>query len=114
MTLDRSFENFVRILSKDEVTPEIAPSALADISKEFFLRSIVAVVSFKADSDKAGEPDTIIPLFGPVPENEEPTYKFRSNMSGERSIVYHVFLAGDKRLADEDYRYFTMIMDILS
>jgi hypothetical protein len=38
MTLDRSFENFIHILSEEEVTPEISPSALADLSKEFSLR----------------------------------------------------------------------------
>ena len=114
MTLDRSFENFIQILSEEEVTPEISPSALADLSKEFSLRSIVSVVSFRADSDKAGEPATIIPLFGPVPEDEAPTYKFKSNMSGERIIIYNVYVAGGRKWNDEEYKYFSLIMDVLS
>ena len=40
MTFERSFENFIQILSEEEITPEISPSALADLSKEFFVRSI--------------------------------------------------------------------------
>ncbi len=114
MTFEKSFENFVQILSEEEVTPEISPSALADISKEFSLRSIVAVVSFNQSSDKVGEPDTIIPLFGPVPVKETPTYYFKSNMSGERTIRYNVFVAGDKRWTDEEYKSFSLIMDVLS
>lgn len=114
MTFDRSFENFVQILSEEEVTPEISPSALADISKEFSLRSIVAIVSYKPYSDKAGEPDTIIPLFGPVPNEEASTYMFKSNMSGDRQITYRVYLADNKKLTDEQYRSFSVIMDILS
>ncbi|WP_024864572.1 putative bifunctional diguanylate cyclase/phosphodiesterase [Butyrivibrio sp. FCS014] len=114
MTFDRSFENFVQILSEEEVTPEISPSALADISKEFSLRSIVAIVSYKSYSDKAGEPDTIIPLFGPVPNEEASTYMFKSNMSGDREITYRVYLADNKKLTDEQYRSFSVIVDILS
>ncbi|MBE5826192.1 MAG: EAL domain-containing protein [Butyrivibrio sp.] len=114
MTFDRSFENFVQILSEEEVTPEISPSALADISKEFSLRSIVATVSYKSYSDKAGEPDTIIPLFGPVPAEETSTYMFKSNTSGDRQITYKVYLADNKKLTDEQYRSFSVIIDILS
>ncbi len=114
MTLDRSFENFIQILSEEEVTPEISPSALADLSKEFSLRSIVSVVSFRPESDKAGEPETVIPLFGPVPENEAPDYMFKSNMSGERVIIYKVYLSGGRKWNDEEYKYFSLIMDVLS
>ncbi len=114
MTFEKSFENFVQILSEEEVTPEITPSALADLSKDYFVRSIIAIVSFRHDSDKAGEPDTIIPLFGPVFTGEEPSYIFKSNMSGERIITYHVFLSQDKRWSDEEYRNFSLIMDVLS
>ncbi len=114
MTFEKSFENFIQILSEDEVTPEIAPSALADISKEFSLRSIVITVSFRPGSDKAGEPERIIPLFGPVPTNEPYSYMFRSNMSGEREVVYKIYLAGDKKWSDEEYKNFSIIMDILS
>ena len=114
MTFDRSFENFIQILSEDEVTPEISPSALADLSKEFSVRSIIAIISFKPESDKAGEPSSIIPLFGPVPENEAPAYLFKSNMSGERTVIYHVFVYGDKKWTDEEYKNFSIIMDVLS
>ena len=114
MTLDRSFENFIQILSEEEVTPEISPSALADLSKEFSLRSIVSVVSFRPESDKAGEPETVIPLFGPVPENEAPDYRFKSNMSGDRIIIYKVYLSGGRKWNDEEYKYFSLIMDVLS
>lgn len=114
MTFDKSFENFVQILSEEEVTPEISPSALSDIAKEFFLRSIVAIVSYKSFSDKAGEPDTIIPLFGPVPNLETSTYMFKSNMSGDREITYRVYLNDNKKLTDEQYRTFSVIIDILS
>ena len=114
MSFEKSFENFVQILSEEEVTPEITPSALADLSKEYSLRSIVSVVSFKPDSDRAGEPDTVIPLFGPAVEKEDPDYMFKSNMSGERTVIYYVYLYGDKRLTDEQYRNFSLIMDVLS
>ncbi len=114
MTLDRSFENFIQILSEEEVTPEISPSALADLSKEFSLRSIVSVVSYRLDSERAGEPDTIIPLFGPVPENEKPTYRFKSNMSGKRTVIYNIYTVGDKKWTEEEYKYFSLIMDVLS
>lgn len=114
MTLDRSFENFIQILSEEEVTPEISPSALADLSKEFSLRSIVAVVSYRPDSDKAGEADTMIPLFGPVLDKARPDYRFKSNMSGERIIFYNVFVTGGRKWTDEEYKYFSLIMDVLS
>ena len=114
MTFERSFENFVQILSEEEVTPEISPSALADISKEFSLRSIVSKVSFKPDSEKAGEPETIIPLFGPATENDEPMYLFKSNMSGERIVTYLVYTQGEKKWTDEEYKNFSIIMDVLS
>ncbi len=114
MTLDRSFENFIQILSEEEVTPEISPSALADLSKEFSLRSIVSVVSYRPDSEKAGDPDTIIPLFGPVPENEKPTYRFKSNMSGKRTVIYNIYTVDGKKWTEEEYKYFSLIMDVLS
>ncbi len=114
MTLDKSFENFIQILSEEEVTPEISPSALADLSKEFSLRSIVSVVSYRPDSEKAGDPDTIIPLFGPVPENEKPTYRFKSNMSGKRTVIYNIYTVDGKKWTEEEYKYFSLIMDVLS
>ena len=114
MSFERSFENFVQILSEEEVTPEITPSALADLSKDYSLRSIVSIVSFKPDSDKAGEPDTVISLFGPSPENEEPDYIFKSNMSGDRTVMYYVYLYGGRRWNDEEYKNFSLIMDVLS
>ncbi|MCR5403486.1 MAG: GGDEF domain-containing phosphodiesterase [Butyrivibrio sp.] len=114
MTFDKSFENFVQILSEEEVTPEIAPSALADISKEFTLRSIVSTVYYKKNSDKAGEPSTVIPLFGPVPANEHPHYRFRSKLSGEKNVVYDIYLFGENRWTDEEYKNFSLILDILS
>ena len=52
MNFEKSFENFVQILSEEEVTSEITPSALADISKEYALRSIVAIVSFAKRADE--------------------------------------------------------------
>ncbi len=114
MSFEKSFENFVQILSEEEVTPEITPSALADLSKDYSLRSIVSIVSFKPDSDKAGEPDTIIPLFGPTVDNEEPDYMFKSNMSGERTVTYYVYTHGGRRWNDEEYKKFSLIMDVLS
>ena len=114
MSFEKSFENFVQILSEEEVTPEITPSALADLSKDYALRSIVSIVSFKPDSDKAGEPDTVIPLFGPTIDNEEPDYMFKSNMSGERTVTYYVYTHGGRRWNDEEYKKFSLIMDVLS
>ncbi len=114
MSFEKSFENFVQILSEEEVTPEITPSALADLSKEYSLRSIVSVVSFKPTSDKAGEPDTVIPLFGPTIEKEEPDYLFKSNMVGDRIVTYYVYLSGGRRLNDAEYKNFSLIMDVLS
>lgn len=114
MSFEKSFENFVQILSEEEVTPEITPSALADLSKDYSLRSIVSVVSFKPDSDKAGEPDTVIPLFGPTVQSEEPDYIFKSNMSGERTVTYFVYTHGNRRWNDSEYRNFSLIMDVLS
>ncbi|WP_022765927.1 putative bifunctional diguanylate cyclase/phosphodiesterase [Butyrivibrio sp. XPD2006] len=114
MSFEKSFENFVQILSEEEVTPEITPSALADLSKDYSIRSIVSVVSFKPDSDKAGEPDTIIPLFGPAVQNEEPDYIFKSNMSGERTVTYFVYTHDNRRWNDAEYRNFSLIMDVLS
>ncbi|MBO5622220.1 MAG: EAL domain-containing protein [Butyrivibrio sp.] len=114
MKLDRSFENFIQILSEEVVTPEISPSALADLSKEYSVRSIVSIVSYKPDSEKAGEPDTIVPLFGPVPEGQNPDYMFKSNMSGERIIIYNVYVYNNRKWTDEEYRYFSLIMDVLS
>lgn len=114
MKLDRSFENFIQILSEEVVTPEISPSALADLSKEYSVRSIVSIVSYKPDSEKAGEPDTIVPLFGPVPEGQNPDYMFKSNMPGERIIIYNVYVYNNRKWTDEEYRYFSLIMDVLS
>ncbi|WP_034452994.1 putative bifunctional diguanylate cyclase/phosphodiesterase [Butyrivibrio sp. AE2032] len=78
------------------------------------MRSIVSVVSYRLDSERAGEPDTIIPLFGPVPENEKPTYRFKSNMSGKRTVIYNIYTVGDKKWTEEEYKYFSLIMDVLS
>lgn len=114
MTFEKSFQNFVQILSEDEVTPEISPSAMADLSKEFSLRSILSVVSFKPGAEKADEPERTIPLFGPVLVGVKPTYVFRSNISGERVIAYHVFTVEDKKWSDEEYNTFSIIMDVLS
>ena len=114
MVFERSFANFVQILSEEEVTPEIAPSSMADIAKEFSVSSIIAVVSFRTDSEKAGEPDTVIPLFGPVIDSRTPDYIFKSNMSGERTIVYKVFVSSDKRWTDEEYNSFSVVIDVLS
>ncbi len=114
MTFDRSFANFVQILSEEEITPEIAPSSMADLAKEFDLRSIVAYVSYKHDSDRAGEPETVIPLFGPVIDFKSPDYIFKSNMSGDRTIVYKVYMIGERRLSDEEYNNFSVIIDVLS
>ena len=74
MTFERSFMNFVQILSEEEITPEISPSALADIGKEYSLRAVVAIVSDAKEPEKTGEADGVIPLFGSAPENEPPAY----------------------------------------
>ncbi len=113
MTFERSFENFVQILAEEEVTPEISPSALADVSKEFSLRSIVAIVSELKTSYQASSPDIIIPLFGPVPENEAPAYLFKHVLAGKKSITYHVYLKDDKSWNEEEYKTFAIIIDIL-
>lgn len=114
MTFERSFENFIQILSEEEITPEVSPSALADLSKEFFVRSVLSIVSFRPESDKASEPPRIIPLFGPVITDARPAYVFKSNMSGDRIIMYHVFLQEDKKWTDEEYKSFSFIVDVLS
>lgn len=114
MTFERCFENFVQILSEEEVTPEICPSALSDIAKEFSLRSLISVVSYKKYSDRAGEPSTVFPLFGPRPENENPDYKFRSNLSGERTVSYYIFLSAGRKWTDEEYKAFSIVVDVLS
>jgi diguanylate cyclase (GGDEF)-like protein len=114
MTFDKSFQNFVQILSEDEVTPEISPSALADLSKEFFVRSILSIVSFGPGSEKADEPETTIPLFGPVLVGTRPTYVFKNKISGDRVIVYNVFTVDDRKWSDEEYNTFSIIMDVLS
>ena len=114
MNFEKSFENFVQILSEEEVTSEVTPSALADISKEYMLRSIVAVVSFAKGSDEEGEPDTVISLFGPVPEGEAPAYYFKNEMAGKRIVTYNIYLSGDKRWTEEEYKSFSVIIDILS
>ena len=114
MTFERSFENFIQILSEEEITPEISPSALADLSKEFFVRSILSIVSFKPGSKNASQPPKIIPLFGPVITDARPAYVFKSNMSGDRIIMYHVFLQEDKKWTDEEYKSFSLIVDVLS
>ncbi|MBQ9304822.1 GGDEF domain-containing phosphodiesterase [Butyrivibrio sp.] len=114
MTFERSFENYVQILSEEDVTPEISPGALSDVAKEFALRSIVAIVSDSKNSDKAGEPDVVIPLFGPVPEKEAPAYLFKHKMAGRKEVTYNVFLYGDKSWSEEEYKAFAVIIDILS
>ena len=45
MNFEKSFENFVQILSEEAITPEISPSAIADLAKEYSLRSIVLIIS---------------------------------------------------------------------
>ena len=62
MTFGRSFENFVQILSEEEVTPEITPSALADISKEYSPRSLVAIISNLKASQESTKQDELIPI----------------------------------------------------
>ena len=114
MIFERSFENFIQILSEEEITPEVSPSALADLSKEFFVRSVLSIVSYKPESEKASEEPRIIPLFGPVITDARPAYVFKSNMSGDRVIMYHVFLFEDKKWTDEEYKSFSFIVDVLS
>jgi len=114
MIFERSFENFIQILSEEEITPEVSPSALADLSKEFFVRSVLSIVSYKPESEKASEKPRIIPLFGPVITDARPAYVFKSNMSGDRVIMYHVFLFEDKKWTDEEYKSFSFIVDVLS
>ncbi len=113
MTFERSFENFVQILSEEEVTPEISPSALADISKEFSLRSIVAIISELKESERAKEPDVIVPLFGPVPEKEAPAYLFKHTLAGKKSVTYNIYLKDDRSWNEEEYKSFAILMDIL-
>ncbi len=114
MIFERSFENFIQILSEEEITPEVSPSALADLSKEFFVRSVLSIVSYKPESEKASEKPRIIPLFGPVITDARPAYVFKSNMSGDRVIMYHVFLFEEKKWTDEEYKSFSFIVDVLS
>lgn len=114
MTFEKSFENFIRILSEEDVTPDIAPSALADVAKEYGLRSIVAVVSAGKNSKEAGQPDTVIPLFGPVPDNESPSYLFKNKTAGDRVITYNVYLQKDRSLKDDEYGSFAIIMKVLT
>ena len=114
MNFEKSFENFVQILSEEEVTPEISPSAIADIAKEYSLRSIVSIVSYAKGSEQEGEPDTVIPLFGPVPEGEAPAYFFRNNIAGQKTVTYNIYLYGDKQWNDDEYKSFSVLVDILS
>ena len=114
MNFEKSFENFVQILSEEEVTPEISPSAIADIAKEYSLRSIVSIVSYAKGSEQEGEPDTVIPLFGPVPEGEAPAYFFRNNIAGQKTVTYNIYLYGDKQWTDDESKSFSVLVDILS
>ncbi len=113
MTFERSFENFVQILSEEEITPEITPSALADVGKEFSIRSIVAIVTNPSNSDMASEGDVIIPLFGPVPENEAPSYLFKHTLAGKKTVTYHVYLRDNKSWNEEEYKTFAIVMDVV-
>ncbi|MBR4667723.1 MAG: EAL domain-containing protein [Butyrivibrio sp.] len=113
MTFERSFENFVQILSEEEITPEISPSALADVSKEYSLRSIVAIISEIKQSDIASSPDVIVPLFGPVPEDEAPAYLFKHTLANKKTITYNIYLKDDKSWNEEEYKSFAIIVDIL-
>nr|MCR5606951.1 GGDEF domain-containing phosphodiesterase [Treponema sp.] len=114
MTFEKSFYNFVQILSEDEVTPEISPGALSDIAKEFSLRSIVAIVSIVTDDDSEKDSDKTVPLFGPVPENEAPAYLFRHGMAGRKLVTYNVFLYGNDKWSEEKYNSFSVIINILA
>ena len=113
MTFERSFENFVQILSEEEITPEISPSALADIAKDYSLRSIVAICSELKESDRTKDSDIIVPLFGPVPEDEAPAYLFKHTLYEKKNITYHIYLHEDKSWNEEEYKSFAIIMDIL-
>ena len=113
MTFERSFENFVQILSEEEVTPEITPSALADIGKEFSVRSVVAIVSNVPNSDISSEPDVVIPLFGPVPENVAPSYLFKHTLAGKKTVTYHIYLKDNRSWNEEEYKAFAIIMDVV-
>ncbi len=114
MTFEKSFDNFVRILSEEEVTPEISPGALSDIAKEFSLRSIVAILSSDHHSGNHEEPDTVISLFGPIPENEAPAYLFRHGMAGRKHVTYNIYLYGDNKWSEEEYKSFSVIVNILA
>lgn len=113
MTFERSFMNFVQILSEEEITPEIAPSALADVAKEYALRSIVAIVSSLKESDQSSEPDVIVPLFGPVPENEAPSYLFKHTLAGHKTVTLHIYTHDNRTWNEDEYQAFAVIMDIL-
>lgn len=113
MTFERSFMNFVQILSEEEITPEISPSALADVSKEYSLRSIVAIISNLRESEQAGEADVIVPLFGPVPENEAPSYLFKHTLAGRKTVTFHIYTRDNKSWNEEEYQSFAIIVDIL-
>ena len=39
-------------------------------------------------------------------DSRTPDYIFKSNMSGERTIVYKIFVSSDKRWTDEEYKLF--------
>ncbi len=113
MTFERSFENFVQILSEEDVTPEIIPSALADISKEYSVRAIVANVADNKESDRAKEPEMVFPLFGPPPANEAPAYLFKHGYAGKKTITYNIYLKEDKSWNEQEYKSFAIVMDIL-
>ena len=113
MTFERSFENFVQILSEEEVTPEITPSALADISKEYSLQSLVAIVSELNESDDSKHDDITIPLFGPLPGKEQPAYLFKHVLANKKNVTYYIYLKDDRSWTEEEYKSFAMLMDIL-
>lgn len=113
MTFERSFMNFVQILSEEEITPEISPSALADVAKEYALKAIVAIVSNIREVDSKGEPDKIISLFGPVPENEPPAYLFKHTLAGKKTVTLHIYLHDKKSWNEEEYQAFAIVVDIL-
>ena len=113
MTFERSFMNFVQILSEEEITPEISPSALADVSKEYALRAIVALVSGQKEAGSVGASDSVISLFGPVPEDEQPAYLFKNTLDGKLSVTFHIYLHDGKTWNEEEYKSFAIIIDIL-
>ncbi|WP_029231124.1 putative bifunctional diguanylate cyclase/phosphodiesterase [Butyrivibrio sp. VCB2006] len=113
MTFERSFMNFVQILSEEDVTPEIAPSALTDIAKVYSLRSIVAIISSLKESDQSSEPDVIVPLFGPVAENEAPAYLFKHTLAGRKTVTFHIYLHDNRSWNEEEYQAFAIVVDIL-